>query len=106
MTTFDNRDKAFENKFAHDAELEFKIIARRNKMLGQWAAEKLGLTGAEADEYAKQVVMTDFEEVGDEDVQRKVHDDLSAAGIEISYDAVRGEMNRLLTNARTEVMKE
>ena len=70
MTTFDNREKAFENKFAHDADLQFKITARRNKLVGQWAAEKMGLTPEETTAYATSVVQADFEEAGDEDVIR------------------------------------
>src|ERR1700726_4967752 len=72
MTTFDKREEAFEKQFAHDEELKFKATARRNKLLGLWAAEKLGLGGAEADSYAKSVVMADFEEAGDHDVMRKI----------------------------------
>ena len=71
MTTFDRREEAFEQQFAHDEELKFKATARRNKMLGLWAAEKLGLSGAEADSYALSVVMFDFEETGDHDVARQ-----------------------------------
>ena len=71
MTTFDKREEGFEKQFAHDEELRFKATARRNKLLGQWAAEKLGLSGAAADDYAKSVVMADFEEPGDHDVLRK-----------------------------------
>ena len=80
MTTFDERKDAFERKFAHDEELRFKATARRNKLLGLWAAGELGKTGADADAYAKCVVMADFEEAGDEDVLRKVRTDLEAAG--------------------------
>ena len=72
MTTFDKREEGFEKKFAHDEELRFKATARRNRLFGQWAAEKLGLTGEEAAAYAKEVVMSDFEEAGDDDVFRKV----------------------------------
>ena len=70
MSTFDSREKGFENKFAHDEELRFKATARRNKLLGAWAAEKMGITGAAADSYAKDVVAADFEEAGDDDVVR------------------------------------
>src|SRR5918911_909336 len=80
MTTFDKREEGFEKKFAHDEELRFKANARRNKLLGLWAAEKLGLSGAEADAYAKEVVAADFEEAGDKDVQNKVVKDLAAKG--------------------------
>ena len=81
MTTFDDRKDAFENKFALDEELRFKATARRNKLLGLWAAEKLGKSGAEADAYAKSVVLADFEEAGDGDVIRKVKADLEAGGV-------------------------
>ena len=84
MTTFDKREEGFEKKFAHDEELRFKANARRNKLLGHWAAEKLGLTGADADAYAKEVVMADFEEAGDDDVFRKVRTDFEAKGVEQS----------------------
>ena len=81
MTTFDKREEGFEKKFAHDEELRFKANARRNKTLGLWAASKLGLTGAEAEAYAKSVVMADFEEAGDNDVFKKVRQDFDAKGI-------------------------
>ena len=80
MTAFDERRDAFEKKFAHDQDLRFKATARRNKLFGLWVAERLGKTGAEADEYAKSVVLADFEEAGDADVLRKVTKDLEAAG--------------------------
>ena len=80
MTTFDDRKDAFEKKFAHDEELRFKANARRNKLLGLWAAEKLGKNGADAEAYAKSVVMADFQEAGDDDVLRKVKGDLEAGG--------------------------
>src|SRR5262245_14542176 len=81
VTTFDPREEAFEKKFALDEELRFKANARRNRMLGAWAAEKLGKTGADADAYAKEVVMSDFAEAGDNDVVAKVLGDLKAAGV-------------------------
>ncbi len=81
MTTFDKREEGFEKKFAHDEELRFKANARRNKTLGLWAASKLGLTGADADAYAKSVVMADFEEAGDDDVFKKVRKDFDAKGV-------------------------
>src|SRR3546814_9809894 len=89
MTTFDNREKAFEEKFAHDAEITFRIAARRNRLLGLWAAERMKLTSEEADAYAKAVVQADFEEAGDDDVVRKLLGDLTAAGVEISEHAIR-----------------
>jgi hypothetical protein len=99
MTTFDNRKDAFENKFAHDEELRFKAMARRNKLLGLWAAELMGKSGADADAYAKTVVMADFEEAGDDDVYRKVKGDLDAAGVQQSEHQVRRAMDELLAKA-------
>lgn len=102
MTTFDNRKDAFENQFAHDEELRFKATARRNKLLGLWAAAQLGKSGSEADAYAKSVVMSDFEEAGDEDVLRKVKGDLDAAGSS-GAAAVRAKMDELLAQAVLEI---
>ncbi len=99
MTTFDNRKDAAEKKFAHDAELQFKASARRNKLLGLWAAGQLGLSGAEADAYAKTVVMSDFEEAGDDDVYRKVAKDLAAGKVEISEHVLRRTMDELMAKA-------
>ena len=103
MTTFDSRKDAAEKKYAHDADLMFKATARRNKLLGQWAAEKLGKSGAEAEEYAKSVVMADFEEAGDDDVARKVLADLKAAGVEQSEHQVKRTMEELLAKAIEQV---
>jgi hypothetical protein len=97
MTTFDKREEGFEKKFAHDEELKFKAVARRNKLLGLWAAGELGKTGADADAYAKEVVLADFEEAGDGDVLRKVAKDLAAKGI--SEQQVQVKMNELLSEA-------
>ena len=83
MTQFDDRERAFEAKFARDEEMQFRVLARRNRLLGEWAARLMGLTEAEADAYAKDVVRADFEEAGDEDVIRKLLGDLTAAGVEI-----------------------
>ena len=99
MSGFDDRKKAQEGKFALDQEIAFKATARRNKLLGLWAAAKLGLSGAEADEYAKTVVKADFEEAGDDDVFRKVKGDLDAKGIEVSDHQVRREMDDLMKTA-------
>ncbi|MCH2548090.1 MAG: DUF1476 domain-containing protein [Alphaproteobacteria bacterium] len=96
MTTFDDRKDAFENKYAHDKETDFKIIARRNKLLGLWAAEQMHLESEKHDDYAKEVVAADFEAPGDEDVLNKVLKDLEKAGISITANEVREEMNRLL----------
>jgi len=103
MTTFDKREEAFERKFAHDEELRFKAMARRNKLLGLWAAEKLGLTGDAANTYAKEVVLADFEEAGDSDVLRKVQKDLEAKGIAMSEPDVRRAMNDLMDKAIAEI---
>lgn len=103
MSTFDKREDGFEKKFAHDEELLFKANARRNKLLGLWAAEKLGKNGADADAYAKSVVMADFEEAGDEDVFRKIRGDFDAAGVEQSDHQIRRTMDELMAKAVAEV---
>jgi hypothetical protein len=99
MTTFDKREEGFEKKFAHDEELRFKAGARRNKLLGLWAAEKLGLSGAEAEAYAKTVVAADFEEAGDDDVFRKVRKDFDAKGVDQSDHQLRRTMDELMGQA-------
>jgi hypothetical protein len=99
MTTFDNRKDTAEKKFALDAELEFKATARRNKLLGLWVAEKLGKSGAEAEAYAKSVVMADFEEAGDEDVFRKIRADFDAAALNESDHVIRRVMDELMAKA-------
>jgi hypothetical protein len=99
MSTFDKREEGFEKKFAHDEELRFKATARRNKLLGLWAAEKLGKTGADADAYAKDVVMSDFEEAGDHDVLKKVLADFQAAGVAQSEHQIRRTMDELMATA-------
>lgn len=104
MTTFDKREEGFEKKFAHDEELKFKAYARRNKLLGLWAAEQLGKTGPDADAYAKEVVMADFEEAGDDDVARKVIGDLAAKGV--SETQVREKMNELLATAVAQIQSQ
>lgn len=103
MTTFDDRENAFENKYAHDEEMKFKAEARCNKLLGLWAAELLGKTGAEADAYAVEVVKADFEEAGHEDVVRKVAGDL---GDKATADEIRSKRAALLIMAKDQVMKE
>ncbi len=103
MTTFDNREKGFENKFAHDEALQFKAMARRNKLLGNWAAEKLGKAGADAEAYAKSVVMADFEEAGDDDVLRKVKTDFAAANVHQSDAQIRQMMDELMARAKAEI---
>lgn len=106
MNNINDRKKAFEDKFAHDQELQFKVVARRNKLLGLWAGQQMGKDQSEREEYAKTVVMADFDEPGDDDVLRKVLGDLQAAGIATSSDAVRREMDRLLVDAKTQLMSE
>ena len=103
MTTFDKREEGFEKKFALDADQKFKAEARRNKLLGMWVAEKLGLSGDDANNYAKEVVAADFEEAGDDDVLRKVKADLSAAGIEHSETQLRTVMDELMATAVTDI---
>lgn len=103
MSQFDKREKGFEEKHRRDQELNFKVQARRNKLLGNWAAEKLGLDGAAAEAYAKEVIASDFDEPGDDDVLRKVLGDLEAKGVETSEHMVRKEMDKLLEVARAEL---
>ncbi|WP_293855815.1 DUF1476 domain-containing protein [uncultured Alsobacter sp.] len=103
MTTFQKREDAFEAMFAHDQELRFKATARRNKLLGHWAAAQLGKSGPEAEAYAKEVVMADFEEVGEEDVFRKVQADLAAGGSKATEQEIRAAMAELMAKAVTEV---
>lgn len=99
MSGIEKRGGDFEKKFAHDEELRFKAMARRNKLLGQWAAEKLGKTGEEAEAYAKSVVMADFEEAGDDDVFRKVRKDFDGAGVAQSDHQIRRTMDELMVTA-------
>ena len=106
MTTFDDREKGFEAKYKLDQETRFKITARRNKLLGLWAAERIGISGAEAEAYAKEVVAADFQRPGDDDVLEKVLGDLLAKGIEVSDADVRREMERLLEVAREQIQGE
>ena len=106
MTTFDDREKAFEAKYEHDQELQFKVNARRNKLLGLWAAGLMGKTGADAEAYAKEIVMADFEKPGDSDVMHKLTKDLAAAGKPTDDHALRKESDRLLVEARQQIMTE
>jgi hypothetical protein len=99
MTTFDKREEAFEKQFAHDEELKFKATARRNKLVGLWAAEKLGLTGAAAEAYANEVVIADIEATGDHDMFGKIRKDLDARGVNISDHQIRRTMDELMTRA-------
>ena len=99
MASFDDREKAFESKFKLDEELKFKATARRNKLLGMWAADLMGMSAAEAADYAKEVVKSDFERPGDEDVLEKVHGDLQAKGLDTSEHLVRKHMDDLMGTA-------
>ena len=103
MTTFDDRENAFENRYAHDAELQFRAEARRNKLLGLWAADLMGKTGDDAAAYAREVVVADFEEAGTEDVVRKVVADLAGR---VTADEVRGKLGLLLDDAKAQLMTE
>jgi hypothetical protein len=103
MTTFDEREASFEKKFAHDEELRFKAIARRNKLLGLWAAEKLGLAGPAADSYAKEVVIADLEEGGDADLMRKLRQDFDAKGVAQSEPQIRVVMIELMEQAIAQI---
>ena len=105
MTTFDNREKAFENKFAHDADLLFKITARRNKLVGQWAAEKMGLTPEETTAYATSVVQADFEEAGDEDVICKLLGDFTSAGVDVDDAMIRAALEDKMVEARRQFIE-
>jgi hypothetical protein len=106
MNSFNDREKLFENKFAHDQDLQFKVQARRNKLLGQWAAQQMGKDAAASAEYASAVVLSDFDEPGDDDVLRKVLADLENAGLNITRDGVRKEMDRLMIDAKKQIMEE
>lgn len=106
MSGFDDRRKGQEGKFAHDAELRFKAEARRNKLLGLWAAEHMGLSDEHAKEYAAEVVAADFEEAGDEDVFRKISADLKAKGASVSDEMIRNKMVELVQTARDQVLAE
>ena len=105
MTTFDDRERAFEAKFAHDDELRFRVIARRNRLLGEWAARQMGLSDAETESYAKDVVRADFEEAGDQDVIRKVVGDLTTAGVETSDEAVAEALRHKEVEARRQIIE-
>jgi hypothetical protein len=103
MTTFDDRENAFESKFAHDADMQFKAEARRNKLLGLWAADLMGLSREAAAEYAKEVIKSDFEEAGHEDVYRKVSGDL---GAKVDEATIRTKMTELMVEAKSQLMSE
>ena len=105
MTTFDDRERAFETKYARDEEMAFRVTARRNKLLGQWAAAQMKLTPEETDAYAKAVVQADFEEAGDEDVVRKLVSDLTAANVDVDEGAVRRAIEEQTIKARRQLME-
>ena len=106
MSTFDEREKAFENKFKRDQDLQFKVNNRRNRLLGQWVAAQLNKVGPDADAYAKEVVLSDFEKAGDDDVLQKVLGDLKAAGKPADAAAIRKQMDKLIDEAKQQVMDE
>ena len=105
MTQFDDRERAFETKFAHDEEMKFRITARRNRLLGEWAARQMGLSEAEAESYAKDVVRSDFEEAGEHDVIRKVLGDLTSAGVESDEEKVREALRNKEIEARRQIIE-
>lgn len=106
MSTFDEREKGYEAKYAHDEEMGFRILSRRNKLLGLWAAERLGKSGEEAEAYAREIVMADLDEPGEEDVFRRVRADLDAAHVAVSDEEIRRRMAELKEVARREVVDE
>ena len=106
MTQFNDRERAFETKFARDEEMQFRILARRNRLLGEWAARLMGLSDVEMESYAKDVVRADFEEAGDEDVIRKVLGDLTSAGIECDDARIRETLGLKLVEARRQIIEQ
>jgi hypothetical protein len=105
MNSFNDRERAFESKFAHDEEMKFRVLARRNRLLGEWAARKMGLSEEETASYAKDVVRADFEEAGDEDVIRKVLGDLTAAGVDISDAEIREAIQHKTVEAKRQIIE-
>ena len=105
MTQFNDRERAFETKFARDEEMQFRVLARRNRLLGEWAAGLMGLTAAEAEAYAKAVIQADFEEAGDEDVIRKLLGDLISAEVDIDEDKIRATLDHKTVEARRQLME-
>ena len=105
MTQFDDRERAFEAKFARDEEMQFRVIARRNRLLGEWAARRMGLSAAETESYAKDVVRSDFEEAGEHDVIRKVLGDLTAAGLDCDESIVMDAMRNKEIEARRQIIE-
>ena len=105
MTQFDDRERAFEAKYARDEDMQFRITARRNRLLGHWAARQMGLSDAEAESYAKDVVRSDFEEAGDHDVVRKVLGDLTAAGIDCDEEKIQEALRNKEIEARRQIIE-
>jgi hypothetical protein len=105
MTQFDDRERAFESKFAHDEEMKFRITARRNRLLGEWAGRQMGLSQVETESYAKDVVRSDFEEAGENDVIRKVLGDLTAAGIDCDEDKIAEALRNKEIEARRQIIE-
>ena len=105
MTQFDDRERAFEAKFARDEEMQFKVLARRNRLLGEWAGRQMGLTDVETEAYAKDVIRSDFEEAGDDDVIRKLLGDLTAAGVEMDEAKIRETLQHKSVEARRQLME-
>ena len=106
MSSFDDRERAEEARYALDQDTQFKVMARRNKLLGLWASDLMGLTGADAEAYAKSVVLSDLEEPGDEDVFRKVRKDFDDAGIDRTDSQIREQMAELMPVAREQILKD
>jgi hypothetical protein len=105
VTQFDDRERAFEAKYARDEEMQFRITARRNRLLGEWAARKMGLSEAESESYAKDVVRSDFEEAGEHDVIRKVMGDLTAAGVDCDEEKIREALRNKEIDARRQIIE-
>ena len=105
MTTFDERERAFETMFARDQEMQFKVHARRDRLLGQWAAERLGLTEAEADTYARDLIRADFETISDDDIVRRLIGDLTGAGIEVDEREIREQIEQKTVQARRQLIE-
>jgi hypothetical protein len=105
MTTFDERERAFETAFARDDEMQFRVVARRNRLLGEWAAALMGLTAEETDSYAKSVIQAEFEDAGDEDVVRKLLGDLTSAGVETDEGRIREALSDRAIAARRQLME-
>ena len=106
MTTFDDREKAFENKFAHDEEIMFKVRARRNRLFGEWVAGELGITGGAIADYAGDVVAADLEEEGDDDIMRKIAADYDAKNVAFNKDIVSAKLNDFMGTAKEQIMSE